>query len=59
MFPITALYAALCGLLVLALAFNVVRYRFGRGFPWATAATRASPGRCAPTATRWSTSRWR
>ncbi len=33
MFPITALYAALCGLLVLALAFNVVRYRFGRGFP--------------------------
>ncbi|MCC4310360.1 MAPEG family protein [Alcanivorax marinus] len=31
MFPITALYAALCGLLILALAFNVVRYRFGRG----------------------------
>ncbi len=31
MFPITALYAALSGLLVLALAFNVVRYRFGRG----------------------------
>ncbi|MFP1683190.1 MAPEG family protein [Alloalcanivorax sp. C16-1] len=31
MFPITALYAALCGLLILALSFNVVRYRFGRG----------------------------
>ena len=31
MFPITALYAALSGLLVLTLAFNVVRFRFGRG----------------------------
>ncbi|ASK34195.1 hypothetical protein CEK62_07265 [Alcanivorax sp. N3-2A] len=31
MFPITALYAALCALLVLALAINVVRLRLGEG----------------------------
>lgn len=31
MFPITSLYAALCALLVLALAFNVVRFRLGKG----------------------------
>ena len=28
--PITALYAALCGFLVIALAANVVRYRLGK-----------------------------
>mgnify|MGYP006233553957 FL=1 len=28
--PITALYAALCGFLVVALAANVVRYRLGK-----------------------------
>lgn len=28
--PVTALYAALCGFLVIALAANVVRYRLGK-----------------------------
>ena len=31
MFPITSLYAALCGLLLLVLAINVVRFRLGKG----------------------------